>query len=285
MDSLPISLSLGALFVFGSIIGSFLNVVICRLPPRLIQSWRVESWEQLGELEKAAQEEARQAPGIIWMRSRCSQCLRPLKWRHAIPILSHLRPRGRCGICRARIPVRYLQVESITAALWVSSGYVLGIGMELLLALIFVNCLIVLAFIDIDHRFLPDQMVGPLLFIGLGINTQEVFAPLTSSVWDAIAGYLGLRMIREIHCRFAGGEEGLGLGDCKLLAAIGAWIGWESLPAAVATAAMASILYCCAKMIIFRAVSSRRIAFGPWLAGSGLCLLLWEHSPFPLALF
>ena len=281
-EALPISFSLGALFVFGSIIGSFLGLVVHRYPLRLFCRWRAEALEQIGDFAAAQRAYGSMPPGIVLPRSRCPACRTPLKRHHTIPILGHLILKGRCGFCRAWISLRYPLIESVTATLFAASGYWIGTGPHLPAALVLVGFLILLAAIDLEHRILPDQLVGPLLFLGLAVNTREAFASLESAVWGAVAGYLAFRTVREVHRLVTGRPDGLGLGDCKLLAAIGAWVGWELLPATVAIAAVASVL-CFAAMIVLgqKEKWSMCIPFGPGLAAGGLCSLYWGNALYP----
>ena len=257
------------LFLIGACTGSFLNVVAIRLPDRLFYLWRRQCAEQAGiETDEPS------PPGILRQPSRCMTCSQPLRAHHNIPILGYLLLRGKCGLCSAPFSMRYMLVELATAGLWVLSGWVLGPGWALACGLILVNCFIVLTLVDLEHQILPDVIVLPILWIGLGCNTADIFTSLDSAVIGAISGYLLLWTLYHLH-RLLTGREGMGYGDFKLLACIGAWVGWELLPQVILTASVTGILITGLHMVRHGQDRNTPVAFGPFLCLGGLAALLW----------
>jgi leader peptidase (prepilin peptidase) / N-methyltransferase len=260
--------ALVAAIIVGLAVGSFLNVVIHRLPRMLEAEWEDQAAELRGEAPAA-----RARYDLVMPRSHCPHCSQPLAVHHNIPVLSWLLLRGRCGHCGASIPVRYPLVEIAAglvaaAAIWRYGGTLAGAG-----AMLVGFFLIALAFIDLDTHLLPDDLTLPLLWLGLLFNLGGTFVPLADAVIGAMAGYLVLWSVYWLF-KLATGKEGMGYGDFKLLAALGAWFGWQALPTILVLAALAGGavgLF----LILFR--NHRRdvpIPFGPYLAGAGLVVLL-----------
>ena len=250
--------------LYGLLFGSFLNVVILRLPLQLDAQWRRDS---RAFLELPAREELTTS-NIIWPRSRCMQCKQTLAVWHNIPVFSYLFLKGRCGYCRAPISIQYLLVEIITATVTAATVWHFGTNLTTVYALIFSYALIVLAVIDLRDQLLPDQITLPLLWIGLWVNLEGLFAPLDSAVVGSIAGYLSLWGIYWIF-KLATGKEGMGYGDFKLLAAMGAWLGWQLLPMLILFASLTATVIGMIGIVLKRTSSDQPIPFGPFLAVAG----------------
>lgn len=255
--------------VIGLLVGSFLNVVILRFPARMLHEWKCQCRELL-ELEPAA--EARPA-GIATGRSRCPKCSHPIAWYDNVPLISWLVLRGRCRHCDAPISRRYAVVEALTAILSVIVIWRLGPGAEGLAGLAFTWTLVAASGIDLDHQLLPDQFTLPLIWAGLLLNLFGVFADLESAVIGAVAGYLILWLVFHAF-RLATGKEGMGYGDFKLLAAIGAWFGWQVLPSVILLASGVGAIVGLALIAARKMGREVPIAFGPFLAAAGWLVLV-----------
>ncbi len=261
--------------VLGMVAGGALNFVIDRYPQYLDRAWTAEALEQIGDQEQANRVRALR-PQLPGRSTRCPQCHDAATVALYAPILGCIVHRGRFDCCGYRVPKRYFHVEALTGGLWVLSVHVFGAGLDLLPILILVCGLVTLAFIDLEHYFLPDWIVGPLLFGGMLVNTHFAFAPaLDSAVFGAVAGYLALWVIRAGYQVLAREQDGLGLGDCKLMAAIGAWVGVELLIQTISIAAISSLVFYLVQTGAGRNDGALRIAFGPWLILGGLCSVYW----------
>ena len=203
--------------------------------------------------------------GLLHPRSRCRNCLTPLRLHHNIPIVSYAFLAGKCGYCRSVISIRYPVVEIATVLVCITNGLVFGPGWNLAASLVFSCTLIALSLIDLDHRILPDRIVLPLLWSGLLVNCATLFTDLQSAVIGAVSGYLVLWLIYQAHHHLAG-KRGMGYGDFKLLAAIGAWLGWQMLPAVVLIASIGGLLAAGWSMIVRKHSPDMPVSFGPWLA-------------------
>ncbi len=219
---------IAAVAVLGLMVGSFLNVAIHRLPRLLDHRWSSELAEADGDAEIKRHHDA-QIRGLMSARSRCPNCDRTLRVRHLVPVASFMALKGRCAWCRWRIPVRYPAVELMSAALSALVAWRFGFGAAMIGALLVTWALIALGAIDIDTQTLPDIVTLPLLWLGLAFNLWAVLAPLSSAVLGAMAGYLALWAIYHAF-RLLTGKEGMGRGDFKLLAMLGAWLGWQAVP-------------------------------------------------------
>jgi leader peptidase (prepilin peptidase)/N-methyltransferase len=254
--------------ILGMVIGSFLNVVIYRLPKMMERGWRAECAELNGQEMPPAERY-----NLILPRSGCPACGHRIGALENIPLVSYLVLGGKCSACKAGIPLRYPIVETLTGAL---SGYVawrFGFGLAALGALLFVWAMIVLAFIDLDTFYLPDDVTLLLLWAGLLFNLGSVFTDLQSAVVGAIAGYLVLWSVYWLF-KLATGKEGMGYGDFKLLAAIGAWLGWQMLPQVVLLSSLVGALIGISLMVFARHGRNVPIPFGPYLAIAGIIALL-----------
>lgn len=258
--------------LLGLTVGSFLNVVIHRLPKMLERQWRTECAELEGQENPPA---ARY--DLIVPRSGCPACGHQISAFENIPVVSYLALGGKCSACRARISPRYPVVEALSGAL---SGYIawrFGFGAAALGALIFAWALIALAFIDLDTFFLPDDITLPLLWTGLLFNLWGVFTDLQSAVIGAIGGYMALWSVFWLF-KLATGKEGMGYGDFKLLAAIGAWLGWKMLPLTILLSSFVGAAIGILLMVVARHGRNVPIPFGPYLAIAGLIALLYGDA-------
>lgn len=255
--------------VVGLVVGSFLNVVIHRLPKMMEHGWMAECAELRGEAPPPAEKLTLATP-----RSRCPQCGHAISALENIPVLSFLFLRGRCRACQAPISLRYPLVEALSGVL---SGYAIwrfGISWAGIGALFFVWCMIALTFIDFDTQLLPDSITLPLLWAGLLLNLNGTFTDLRSAVIGAAAGYLSLWSVYWAF-KLATGKEGMGYGDFKLLAAIGAWLGWKMLPLAILASSMVGAVVGIALIVLARHGRNIPIPFGPYLAAAALIALFW----------
>ena len=220
-------LSPAMLAVLGVCIGSFLNVVIHRLPRMLERGWRIDSAEMLG-LDPAKTAAIGEPITLSRPRSRCPSCGHAIAWHENIPVLSYLRLRGRCSACKAKISPRYPLVEVATGILFAAMGWRFGAQPTVLLWCGFAAVLLALAAIDWDTTLLPDSLTLPLLWAGLVAAALGWTLPLPQALWGAVAGYLSLWAVYWAF-KLATGKEGMGQGDFKLLAALGAWLGWQMI--------------------------------------------------------
>ena len=266
-------LLLSSAALLGLMIGSFLNVLIYRLPLMLETQWKRECHEFLS-MEAPKEQDTL---NLFTPRSRCPQCLQTIRAWENIPILSFLMQKGRCRHCSAAISFRYPLVEGLTAAMTVAVVWHFGWSAQALFALPFTWTLLGLAFIDFDRQLLPDSMTQPLLWAGLLLNSQSVYVDWQSSFHGAVAGYLTLWLIYHLF-RLATGKEGMGYGDFKLLAALGAWLGWQKLPLIVLLSSLAGAVL--GLTLIGFELRSREqpMPFGPYLAIAGWIALLWGDS-------
>ncbi len=255
----------------GLSVGSFLNVVVYRLPIMLERAWCADAREAL-ELEAVP---PAKAFNLMVPRSRCPQCDAPISAWQNIPVFSWLVLRGRCAACNARISTRYPAVEVLTALVSLTVVAVFGYTWDAMFALLFSWLLIAMALIDFDTRLLPDNLTLPLLWLGLLFNSSGGFVDLQSAVIGAAAGYL---ILWSIYWGFKllTGKEGMGYGDFKLLAALGAWLGWQALPMVILISSVVGILLGGTVLLIRK--SREPIPFGPFLAIAGWVALVWRDS-------
>ena len=258
--------------ILGLMVGSFLNVVIYRLPEMMKRSWLQQCAELQGEAAKAS------PPfNLFTPRSTCPHCGHKITAWENIPVISYLMLRGRCSDCRARISPRYPIIEALTALM---SGFVAwhyGYGFVALAALIFVWALIALAVIDLNTQLLPDDITLPLLWIGLLININQGFTDIQSAVIGAIVGYLSLWSIYWCF-KLITGKEGMGYGDFKLLAAIGAWLGWSMLPVVILLSSLVGAFVGIGLILAAKLHRNIPIPFGPYLVGGALIALFWGEQ-------
>jgi len=261
-------LSPPALALLGLCIGSFLNVVIHRLPAMLEHGWRRESSEVLGV--PFADDDV---PGLMKPRSRCPACGHAIAWHENLPVLSYLLLRGRCSSCRAPISIRYPLVEVVTALLFALAGWRFGAQPSTLLWCGFAATLVALAGIDWDTTLLPDNLTLPLLWAGLLSSAAGWTIPLPDAVWGAAVGYLSLWSVYWLFKKTTG-KEGMGFGDFKLLAAVGAWLGVKMLLPVVLGASVIGAAVGIAMKLGPGLREGRYVPFGPFLAGAALVVML-----------
>lgn len=266
-------LFLTGVFVFGLLIGSFLNVVILRLPARLEHDWRCQCKELL-VIESPDNETPEPPPGIMWSRSQCPKCGYLIKSYENIPLLSYLLLRGRCSSCKAPISLRYPVIELITAVLFLAVSIHFGPTIQSLAAMGITAFLIALAVIDIDHQLLPDDLTFLLLWCGLFASLFNIFTDPVSSIIGALAGYLSLWLVYHLF-RLLTGKEGMGYGDFKLLAALGAWLGWQMLPLVILLSSLVGAVIGLTMIGLKRHQSSQPMPFGPFIALAGWIAMLW----------
>jgi leader peptidase (prepilin peptidase) / N-methyltransferase len=300
MGALPLELLLSppVLALVGLCIGSFLNVVVHRLPLVMERQWwaevaahltDAEAWRRVfAPRESAAQPssehtragqtltksvEALPSLSVVKPRSRCPSCGHELRWYENVPVLSWLWLRGKCSACGTAISARYPLIEIATAALFGAVAWRFGAQLTTLAWCMFAATLVALALIDWDTTLLPDSLTLPLLWGGLVVSALGWTIPLPSALWGAVAGYLSLWSVYQLF-KLTTGKEGMGHGDFKLLAALGAWLGWQMLlPIILAASAIGAVVG-----LIMKAGGllreGRYVPFGPFLAGAGVAVML-----------
>ena len=258
--------------IFGLVIGSFLNVVIYRLPKILEREWAAQCAELAGKEAAAAPKYNLAVP-----RSACPSCGAQITALQNVPIVSWLVLRGRCASCRAPISARYPLVEALSGLAAGFCAYHFGFGLTAAGAMLFVWCMIALTFIDYDTQLLPDDITLPLLWAGLLFSLAGGFADIRSAVIGAIAGYLALWSVYW-GFRIVAGKEGMGYGDFKLLAAIGAWLGWQLLLLVILLSSIVGAAVGVALMVFAGHGRNKPIPFGPYLAAAGVIALFWGRD-------
>ncbi len=269
---------IGLCAILGLMVGSFLNVVIHRLPKMLEREWHA----QCAELNSQSEEDPLQAAhladmpryNLIVPRSSCPHCGHRIGAMENIPLLSYLLLRGKCKGCGAHISARYPIVEMVSGLLGGYIAWHFGFGLAACAALLLAWALLALTFIDFDTQLLPDVITLPLLWLGLLFNLSGTFASLPSAVIGAVAGYLALWIVFWLF-KLATGKEGMGYGDFKLLAAIGAWLGWQMLPLVILLSSLVGAVTGVTLIVAARHGRNIPIPFGPYLAGGGLIALFW----------
>jgi leader peptidase (prepilin peptidase)/N-methyltransferase len=258
--------------LLGLCVGSLLNVVIHRLPKMMEAGWRAE----------CAALEGREAPpaqryNLFTPRSACPSCGTPIRAIHNIPVAGWLMLRGRCAHCRAPISARYPLVEMLGGVVAALLAWRFGYSPQLAFGLVFAWAMIALAFIDFDTQLLPDDITLPMLWLGLLANLMGTYTDLRSAVLGAVAGYLVLWIVYWAF-KLVAKKEGMGFGDFKLLAAIGAWTGWQVIPAVILISAGLGAVVGSLFLWLARRGADTRIPFGPYLALGGIVALLWGRE-------
>ena len=265
-DPAVFALAAGSL---GLMVGSFLNVVIHRLPIMMEREWAAQCAELKGETPPAFE-----ALSLARPRSRCPLCGHPITVLENIPVISWLLLRGRCSGCAARISFRYPLVEALTGLLFAFAAWHFGFSAAGLGALVLIAALVALTAIDFDTQLLPDDITLPLLWLGLALNAFGVYTDLKSAVFGAMAGYLSLWAVYW-GFRLITGKEGMGYGDFKLLAALGAWLGWQMVPLTILLSSFVGAVVGIALLGFARHGRNVPIPFGPYLAAAGAIALIW----------
>jgi len=269
LASSPLAFVVSAL-ILGLLVGSFLNVLVYRLPIMMERDWKLQSREMLG-LPAEAQGETF---NLILPHSRCPKCAHQIRPWENLPVLSYLLLRGKCSSCKTPISKRYPLVELACGLL---SGFVawhFGFGWPAAAMLLLSWGLLAMSLIDADHQLLPDSLVLPLLWIGLIVNSFGLFTSLGDALWGAVAGYLTLWTVFWLF-KLVTGKEGMGYGDFKLLAMLGAWGGWQILPLTILLSSLVGAVLGVITLRLRNAETGTPIPFGPYLAIAGWIALLW----------
>lgn len=256
--------------VFGLLIGSFLNVVIYRLPKMM----------QRDNDNYVAHESGKELPyqdtfNLMVPRSACPHCGHKITALENIPVISYLALRGKCSACKAPIPLRYPAIEAVTAVISAALIWHFGSGWAGIATLGFAYALIAMTCIDYDTQLLPDDLTLPLLWAGLLLNINATFVPLQEAVIGAAAGYLVLWAVYWLF-KLATGKEGMGYGDFKLLAALGAWMGWKALPSIILLSSVVGAIVGILLIAVAGRARDKTIPFGPYLAAAGMIAMLWS---------
>lgn len=262
------ALLLTTAFVIGLVVGSFLNVVILRLPVMMERAWQVDAAAILDQDAPAQAQASLVTPG-----SACPDCDAPIKAWHNVPVLGYLWLRGRCAACGARISLQYPLVELATGLLSLAVVWHFGFNVEAGLALVATWFLVALTGIDWRTQFLPDGLTLPLLWLGMVASLGGWFASPTEAIIGAVAGYLALWSVYHLF-RLVTGKEGMGYGDFKLLAGLGAWLGWQALPLIVILASGVGAVVGVAMTLSGRLERGNPMPFGPFLAAAGWLALV-----------
>jgi leader peptidase (prepilin peptidase)/N-methyltransferase len=262
--------------LIGLMVGSFLNVVIYRLPIMMQRNWRKECAEylQIDSTETAPREEPF---NLAFPLSRCPSCNTTIKPYQNIPVISYLFLKGQCATCSNPISSRYPIIEAFTAITSATVAWHFGYTPQTIFALILTWSLIALSFIDIDHQLLPDNITLPVLWLGLFLSLFGFFTDTHASIIGAIAGYLILWVVYHLF-KLATGKEGMGYGDFKLLALFGAWLGWQYLPVIILLSSLVGAIIGLSMIIIVKHDHNIPIPFGPYLAAAGWIALLWGND-------
>ncbi len=256
--------------ILGLLVGSFLNVVGYRLPLMMERRWRQECAELNGQTPTGAEEPY----NLVVPRSACPACGHKITALENIPVISYLFLRGKCSGCGTKISPQYPLVEAITGGLSVFIAWHFGFTWQTLAALFFTWSLIALTIIDLKKQLLPDSITLPLLWAGLIINLNHVFTDPQSSLLGAVFGYLSLWSVYHLF-RLLTGKEGMGHGDFKLLAALGAWLGWQALPVVIIFSSLVGAVVGIAMIVFKRQQQGQPIPFGPFLAAAGWLAMIW----------
>ncbi len=259
--------------IIGLLVGSFLNVVIYRLPIIMQREWRKDCIEYL---QMEAEEEG-EPFNLSLPLSRCPRCQSPIKAYQNIPVISYIFLKGQCANCKNPISLRYPLIEAFTAITSIIVAWHFGYTPQAAFALVLTWVLIALSFIDIDHQLLPDSITLPVLWIGLALSLFDVYTDTQASIIGAIAGYMVLWTIYQ-GFKLVTGKEGMGYGDFKLLALFGAWLGWQILPMIILLSSLVGAVIGITMIIFAKRDHNIPIPFGPYLAAAGWLALLWGND-------
>jgi len=256
--------------LLGLIVGSFLNVLVWRLPKMLAREWRAQAHEVLGFPAEAA------GPtyNLMHPNSCCPHCEQPIRPWNNIPLLSYLLLGGRCAHCKGTISARYPFTELACGVLSALVAWHFGFGWQAAAVMLLTWGLLAMSLIDADHQLLPDVLVLPLLWLGLIVNNFALLVPLSDAVWGAVVGYMSLWSVFWLF-KLITGKDGMGHGDFKLLALLGAWGGWQIVPMTLFVASLVGVFAGLTLMRLRKAQVSTPMPFGPYLAIAGWIALLW----------
>ncbi|BAN46693.1 A24 family peptidase [Metapseudomonas resinovorans] len=254
----------------GLLVGSFLNVVIHRLPQMMLRDWQ----EQAREVLSLPAEPKGPVFNLVLPNSRCPHCNHEIRAWENIPVVSYLALRGKCSSCKAAISTRYPLVELVCGLLSAYVAWHFGFSWQAGAFLVLTWGLLAMSMIDVDHQLLPDALVLPLLWLGLILNSQGLFASLEDALWGAVAGYMSLWSVYWLF-KLVTGKEGMGHGDFKLLAMLGAWGGWQVLPLTILLSSLVGAVLGVIMLRLRNQDSTTPIPFGPYLAIAGWIALLW----------
>ena len=281
---------IGTCLIFGLLVGSFLNVVIYRLPIMLERQWREEAAQAIDPAGATAASPAANTPApvpfnLVVPRSACPNCKAPITALQNIPVLSYLFLRGRCAGCGVRISARYPAIEALSGVLSAAVAWKFGFGWPAAEAVVLTWFLIALTFIDVDHQLLPDNLTLPLLWLGLALSLTVplVGSPASipqdprSAIIGAMAGYLSLWSVYHLF-KLLTGQEGMGYGDFKLFAAFGAWLGWKMLFPIILIAAAVGAVVGLVMIMVYGRDRRSHIPFGPFLAAAGWLMLMFGRE-------
>lgn len=262
--------------ILGLVVGSFLNVVIYRLPIMMENSWKQEFDDYFNDEDTSTVPQSKEQPvfNLAKPDSTCPHCGHKITPWENIPIISWLILRGKCSNCKSPISIRYPAIEALTGIMSFLVAWQFGINIETLYLLVFVWSLIALTFIDIDKMLLPDQITLPLMWLGLILSTQNTFVDTNSAIWGAALGYLSLWSVYWAF-KLLTGKEGMGFGDFKLLAALGAWLGVKSLPLIVILSSLVGAVIGIIQIVLQKHDQRQPIPFGPYLAIAGIIALFF----------
>ena len=280
-------------FILGLLVGSFLNVVILRLPRQLQYEWteQCKIWlsdsgnthtnksndnQETAEPEPNSEEKT-PPPGVVKEGSHCPKCNAAIKPWHNIPVLSYIVLGGKCANCKTRISVRYPLIELFTAGLSALVIHHFGISAQGGFALLLTWALVALTFIDFDHQLLPDNIVLPFLWLGLLLSLFPIFANPNDAIIGAVAGYMSLWLVFQLF-KLITGKEGMGFGDFKLLALFGAWLGWQMLPQIIFISTLLGSIIGISLMALKIIKRDKPIPFGPYISTAGFIALLWGEE-------
>ena len=270
------ALFLSGVIILGLLVGSFLNVVIYRLPVMMAKEWKSECRFIL-ELDEEKGDGQNEKFNLAFPNSHCPKCKREIKPWQNIPVISYLLLKGKCANCQTPISARYPIIEAVCGILSGVIVWQLGMGNEALAALLLTWALIALTMIDADTQLLPDQITLPLLWLGLICNAFGLYTSLENALWGAVFGYLSLWSVYWAF-KLLTGKEGMGFGDFKLLAALGAWMGWQSLPIIILLSSLVGAVIGISLMLINNKGRDTAIPFGPYLAIAGWIAFLWGDN-------
>lgn len=259
------------IFIVGLLVGSFLNVVIYRLPVMMERGWKKECTEYLALDNK---EEDSSPFNLMLPLSRCPSCNTTIKPYQNIPVISYLFLGGKCAHCKTHISLRYPLIETFSGLTSATVAWHFGYSIETIFALLLTWSLIALSFIDIDKQLLPDSITLPMLWLGLFLSLFSIYTDTHASIIGAIAGYLSLWTVYQLF-KLATGKEGMGFGDFKLLALFGAWLGWQYLPIIILLSSLVGAVIGISMVLLVKKDRNTPIPFGPYLAAAGWLALIW----------